>query len=209
MKSATLAVMEIDTDTPEVDTGPAGWEYTIEDYVRIEADSELVKHEFDNGQIRAMSGGTQEHARLAAALIGQLSLALKGKPCAVYTSDSRVRIGGLITYPDISIGCGKAYSDLEDRFAQLNPCVLVEITSPSSERYDRGKKRLRYMQIPSLHEYVIVSHRERAVDVYARGADGEWSAPVRYSAGTRAVIASLSIEIEVDELYIDRREDAS
>ena len=192
---------EVESDV----TAPDGWEYTVEDYVRIEAESELVKHEFDNGQIRAMSGGTQEHSRLAAALIVQLSLQLKGKPCAVYTADSRVRIAGLITYPDISIGCGTAESDLEDRYAQLNPCILVEITSKSSERYDRGRKRLRYFKIPSLREYVIVSQREHAIDVYTRAIDGTWSEPVTYRSGSRAVIASHGVEIDIDDLYTDPR----
>ena len=198
---------EIDNQV-ETEVEPTGWKYTVEDYVRIEAESELIKHEFDDGQIRVMSGGTQEHARLAMALGFQLMQQLKGKPCAVYSSDSRVRIAGLITYPDLSIGCGKAYSDLEDRFAQLNPCVLIEITSPSSERYDRGKKRVRYQQIPSLREYVIVSQRERAIDVYVRAASGDWIDPVRYGAGTRALVPSLSIEIDVDQLYIDPRDQA-
>lgn len=199
--------MEIDTEIePEVDTGPAGWEYTVEDYVRIEAESELVKHEFDDGQIRAMGGGTNEHARMAMALGLQLGLQLEGRPCAIYSADGRVRIGGLITYPDLSIACAKTYLDLEDRNAQLNPCVLVEITSPSSERYDRGKKRLRYFKIPSLREYVIVSHTERAIDVYARDVGGRWNAPVRYGLGTRALVPSLSLEIDVDKLYTNPME---
>lgn len=198
MKRAILRSMETEVDTDE---GPAGWEYTVEDYIRVEAESELVKHEFDNGQIRAMSGGTDEHSRLAAALILQLGNQLKGRPCAIYTSDLRVRVQNLITYPDLSIGCAKAYNDLEDRQANLNPCVLVEITSPSSERYDRGQKRLHYFNIKSLREYVIVSHRERAIDVYTRTDAGEWSGAQRYGAGEIALIPSLGLEIDIDELY--------
>lgn len=194
--------MESDTESePEVDTGPAGWEYTVADFVRIEAESELVKHEFDNGQIRAMGGATNEHARMAMALGLQLGVQLEGRPCAIYSGDGRIRIGGLITYPDLSIACTKTYLDLEDQNAQLNPCVLVEITSPSSERYDRGKKRLRYFKIPSLCEYVLVSHTERAIDIYAREPGGTWGKPVRYGFGTRALIGSLSLEIDVDKLY--------
>jgi Uma2 family endonuclease len=196
---------EISDDAAPAESGPDGWEYTVQDYVRIEAQSRLVKHEFDHGQIRAMSGGTLEHARLAAALLFQLQLQLRGRPCAAYTSDSRGRIAGLITYPDISIGCGTAESDTEDRYAQLNPCVLVEITSKSSNRYDRGKKRLAYFAIPSLREYVIVSQREQAIDVYSRADDGAWRDAITYRAGSRALIPSLGLEIEVDELYVDPR----
>jgi len=206
MSSGTLARMETPPESEtDADSGPDGWEYTIADYVRIEEESELVKHEFDHGQIRAMSGGTDEHARLTGALMVQLGVQLKGKRCAVYSSDLRIRVGGLITYPDLSIRCSKAYHDLEDRLANLNPGVLVEVTSPSSERYDRGKKRLRYFKIPSLREYVIVSQRERAIDVYARAEaeDGEWGKPVRYGAGEHAEIPSLGIQIDIDDLYRD------
>ena len=208
MKSATLPVMEPDGDantSTDAETAPTGWEYTVLDYVRIEAESQHIKHEFDDGQIRAMSGGTQEHARLGAALMLQLGAQLRGKPCAVYTADSRVRIAGLITYPDISIGCNAIAMDSEDRFAQLNPCVLVEITSKSSERYDRGKKRLRYQQIPTLREYVIVSQVEHAIDVYTRSEDGAWSDAITYRAGSRALIPSLGLEIDIDDLYMDPR----
>jgi Uma2 family endonuclease len=183
-----------------------GWQFTVREYVRLEAASELVKHEFDDGQIRAMSGGTTEHARLAIALAIQVGMQLQGRPCAIYSADSRVRIANLITYPDLSIGCHAISMDIEDKYAQLNPCVLVEITSKSSERYDRGKKWDRYKQIPSLRDYVIVSHREHAIDVFSR-ADGEaaWGDAVTYRSGQIARLPSLAVGIDVDALYRDPR----
>jgi Uma2 family endonuclease len=206
MSSATLALMETDDDTDVLhDTELDGWNYTVQEYYRIEQQSDGIKHEFEDGQIRAMSGGTLEHARLAMALGSQIAAQLRGKPCAVYSSDSRVRVAGLITYPDLSIGCGKTYMDLEDRYAQLNPCVLIEVTSRSSERYDRGKKRLRYFEIPSLRDYAIVSHRERAIDVYSRELGGAWSEPRRFGAGQIAHIPSADIKIDIDELYTNPR----
>jgi Uma2 family endonuclease len=194
---------DVSAQPPEEVSAPQveGWEYTVADYVRIEEESELVKHEFDHGQIRAMSGGTIRHAALAGRLSYLLQVALGERPCAVYTSDLRIRTGGLITYPDLSVGCGESRSDGEDPLALRNPIALVEITSTSSERYDRGKKRLLYQQLESLREYVIVSHREHAVDVYARAADGTWSDARRYGAGERALLRSLGIDIDVDELY--------
>jgi Uma2 family endonuclease len=192
------------TTPPPHHTGtqpPDGWEYTIADYVRIEEESELVKHEFDHGQIRAMSGGTIRHAALAGRLSYLLQVALDVRSCAVYPSDLRIRAGGLITYPDLSVGCGESQTDGDDPLALRNPCVIVEITSQSSERYDRGKKRLLYQQLESLGEYVIVSHREHAVEVFARAADGTWTDARRYAAGERAVLPSLGIELDVDEIY--------
>lgn len=183
-----------------------GWQFTVRDYVRIEEESELVKHEFDDGQIRAMSGGTTEHARLAISLALQLGPQLQGRPCALYSADGRVRVGSLITYPDLSIGCHDAVMDTADKNAQMNPCVLVEVTSKWSERYDRGKKWERYKQIPSLHEYVIVSHREHAIDVFSRSLPhGDWTEPMTYVAGQIARLPVMGVTIDVDALYRDPR----
>jgi Uma2 family endonuclease len=200
--------MEIDVEADrEVEAGQDGWEYSVADYVRIEEDSELVKHEFDNGQIRAMSGGTFLHARLPMALVMQLGPQLQGRPCAIVSGDSRIRIksAGLITYPDLSIMCTNEVMDDEDPLAQTNPLVVVEVTSKSSERYDRGKKRLAYQQLESLREYVIVSQREPAIDVYTRAADGSWPEPVRSGPGERARLQAIGCDIDVDALYTDPR----
>jgi Uma2 family endonuclease len=101
--------------------------------------------------------------------------------------------------------CAKEVMDDEDRLAQTNPLVVVEVTSKSSERYDRGKKRIAYQQLESLREYVIVSQRENAIDVYTRAPDGTWPEPVRSGPGERARLHSIDCEIDVDELYADPR----
>lgn len=210
MTSATLRRMEIEVEE-HTDGAPDGWEYSIAEYVRIEEDSELVKHEFDNGQIRAMSGGTFLHARLPIALVLQLGPQLEGKPCVVVSGDSRIRIkpAGLITYPDLSIMCTQEVMDDEDPLAQTNPLVVIEVASKSSERYDRGKKRIAYQQLESLREYVIASQREPAIDVYTRAADGTWPEPVRSGPGERARLHSIGCEIDVDKLYDDPRRAAA
>lgn len=201
MKRATVRVMDPDF---EMDSeGERGWEYSVEDYIRIEEESENVKHEFDNGQIRAMAGGTLEHARLAMALAIQLGAQLRGKRCAIFSPDGRVRIRGLITYPDLTITCDKSKIDDVDQCAQVNPTVLVEVTSRWSEHYDRGRKRQRYQRIPTLQAYVIVSHRERAIDVYSRDENGRWGDPIRYTEGEHATVPSIECSIDVDELYVD------
>jgi Uma2 family endonuclease len=176
--------------------------YTVEEYVALEEYSN-IKHEYIDGQIRAMSGGTLEHSRLAAAVIVTLGVQLTGRACDVYTADARVRVvaGNLITYPDVSICCAVPETDNEDRNAMLNPTVIVEITSPSSEKYDRGTKFARYKLVPTLREYVVISHRERAVDVFRRLDDGSWSEADRAGAGERAKLLSIGCEIDVDGLY--------
>jgi Uma2 family endonuclease len=191
VKHATLRVM----DTPI---------YTVKEYVALEKYAN-TKHELIDGEIHAMSGGTLEHSRLAAELIGQLKPQLRGRACKVFTSDARVRIveGDLITYPDVSICCGSPQTDTEDPFAMTNPTVLIEVTSPSSEKYDRGTKLERYKLIPSLREYVVVSHRERAVDLFRRLDGDTWSDAVTLRPGERVRLASIDCEIDVDALYSD------
>jgi Uma2 family endonuclease len=189
MKSATIERME----TPV---------YTIEDYVRLEAHSN-VKHEFLDGQIFAMGGGTLEHSRLAAAVIVQLSNQLAGRPCDVFTSDARVHAsaGNMIAYPDVTVCCGGAQTGSADPLAMINPTVLIEITSPSSEKYDRGTKFRRYQLILTLREYVVISQRTPAVDVFRRLDDGSWSDAELAGGGERAVLRSIGCELDVDALY--------
>lgn len=176
--------------------------HTIEEYVELEAYSNW-KHEYHDGQIWAMGGGTPEHARMAAALSRQLSNQLDGRRCAVFSSDARVRVvaTGLDTYPDLAVTCGTMETDLEDKLAQVSPTVLVEITSPSSENYDRGAKYEHYKLIPSLCEYIVVSHREHAIDVFRRGADGTWGLAERGGPGEQVRVTSLGCVLDVSEIY--------
>jgi Uma2 family endonuclease len=109
---------------------------------------------------------------------------------------------GLETYPDASVICGSAEIDPDDDHVVLNPVLLVEVTSPSTEDYDRGEKLDHYKRIPSLHEVVFVSHRERLVEVLRRETDGSWS---RHEArpGRAMSLMSLGCELPVDEVYRD------
>jgi Uma2 family endonuclease len=177
--------------------------YTRAEYVAFERSSN-VKHEFLDGVIYAMAGGSPQHAAVAATVITLLSVGLQGKPCRVHSSDLRIRIAdtGLETYPDVSVVCGRAEVDPEDAHAVLNPIVVVEVTSPSTEEYDRGDKAEHYKRIPSLREIVLVSHRERLVEVLRREEGGEWS---RHEArvGETARLVSLECELRVDEVYRD------
>jgi Uma2 family endonuclease len=191
MKRATLRVM----DTPV---------YTVKEYVDLEEYSN-VKHEYFEGEIRAMAGGSNRHAQLGAAVIAQLGARLEEGPCVVYSSDLRVRIGDVITYPDASVVCGDVEMDAEDPDAHLNPRLLIEVTSPSTEKYDRGPKLERYKLVPTLRECVIVSHRAELVDVFTRSDDGTWAEPVTYGPGERIVLASVGCELDVDRLYRRRR----
>jgi Uma2 family endonuclease len=163
-----------------------------------------TRHEYLEGVIYAMAGGSPEHAALAANVIALLNVALRGRACRVHSSDLRIHVldTGLETYPDVSVVCGHVEVDPADKHAVTNPTLLVEITSPSTEEYDRGEKLSHYKRIESLREVVIVSHREKLLEVFRRGEDGAWT---RHEAGPgRGVrLQSAGCELAVDDVYRD------
>jgi Uma2 family endonuclease len=176
--------------------------YTYADYVALELTSP-TKHEFLDGEIYAMAGGSEEHSALAAEVLRLLGNALVDKPCRVHTSDLRIYVESmsLATFPDGSVICGPlAQHDPSPKATALNPMILLEVTSDSSEEYDTGDKLESYRTVPSLREYIVVSHRERRVTVHARGAQGAWTTDVAVSGG-RAHVPSLDLWLEVEQVY--------
>lgn len=171
------------------------------EYLAAEATSQ-VRHEFLNGEVWAMAGGTPEHAALAAAVIGELRAALRGKPCRVYTSDARVRVAstGLSTYPDVAVVCGALETAPDDPDAITNPVVLVEVLSDATEAYDRGVKAAHYRQIAALKEYVLVSQAEPRVEVYRRAATGRWEL-LEAKPGEALELEALGVRVDVAALY--------
>ena len=132
-------------------TRPAGRlaAYTYEEYRRFE-DTNPARHEYVDGQILAMAGGTPAHARLQAAVLFALERRLEGRPCQPFPSDLRVKVvaTGVATYPDVTVVCGSVETDAEDPRAVTNPTVVVEVLSDSAEAYDRGDKFEHYRQFP-------------------------------------------------------------
>ncbi len=184
-------------------TRPAGrlGAYTYEEYRRFE-DTNPARHEYVDGQILAMAGGTPAHARLQAAVLFALERRLEGRPCQPFPSDLRVKVvaTGAATYPDVTVVCGAVETDAEDPHAVTNPTVIVEVLSDSTEAYDRGDKFEHYRQIPTLQTYVLVSHRERRIETRRRAPDGGWSEHVA-GRGQTAALEAIGTELAVDELY--------
>jgi Uma2 family endonuclease len=176
--------------------------YTYPQYVALEAESS-TKHEFFEGEIYAMTGGTAEHAALAAQMLRLLGNAIGDRPCRVHSSDLRIYVegAGLATFPDGSVICGPVEQHQASPMSTaLNPSILLEVTSDSSEDYDTTTKLACYRMIASLQEYIVVSHRERRVVVHRRTAAGEWSAYTAI-AGGKVRVESLGLELAVDEAY--------
>jgi Uma2 family endonuclease len=182
---------------------PARQKYRFEDYLALEAVSP-VKHEFLEGHVWAMAGGTPEHAAIAVNVSTLLNVALRGRPCRVYSSDLRVRVmpTGLGTYPDVTVVCGQAEFDPQDssRHTITNPLVVVEVLSPSTEDYDRGEKLEHYQQMPSLSQIVLVSHSERRVEVWERQA-ATWKRQVVTEGEAR--LEALGCSLPIGEVYRD------
>lgn len=179
--------------------------FTFDEYLMLEADSG-AKHEYFAGQVWAMAGGTPEHAAVSMNVGTLLTNALRGKPCRVYSSDLRIRIHAtsLGTYPDVTVVCGPVALDPEDpkNHTVSNPCVIVEVLSPSTEDYDRGEKLGHYKQIPSLTEVVLIAHDRQEVEIVRREPDGSWSRAI-VRAGEIAQLTSIDCDLPVEEIYRD------
>lgn len=173
------------------------------EYIALEAASEL-KHEYVNGEIFAMAGGTLEHSRIAANVILELGSQLRGRPCVVLTSDARVRVRatGLATHPDASIVCGAIERDPEDANTLTNPVVLVEVLSDSTEAYDRGEKLAHYQRISALREYLLVSQNRQRIDHYVRNDDGSWTFRLVEAPGSLR-LPSIDCELSLEAVYRD------
>ena len=177
---------------------------THAEYLALEEQSP-TKHEWLDGVTYDMSGGTPDHAGLAAAVVGELRNQLRGKRCRVYTADLKVRVlaTGLSTYADVSVICGALEVDPDDKNAATNPVVLVEVLSDSSEAYDRGQKFGHYRRIPSLAEYVLVSQHSPKIEVFRKNEAGKWVLAEEASAGESAPLLSIGCALSVDEVYAD------
>lgn len=161
-----------------------------------------AKHEFVNGQVFAMSGGTPEHARLTFRVATALDRLVDPARCRVFSSDLKVRVQatGLATYPDVAVVCGEVELDREDALAVVNPKVLVEVLSPSTEAYDRGEKWSHFRRIASLEVYVLVSPASHRVESYERQADGAWVHRVA-DRGETLPLPCLGGTLAVDPLF--------
>ncbi len=161
-----------------------------------------VKHEFLNGEVWAMAGGTPEHSAIAVNITTLLSEQLRGRPCRVFNSDLRVRVvaTGLGTYPDVSVVCDGVQQDPEDPTGTtiVNPRLVVEVLSPSTEDYDRGEKLENYKQVESLEEIVLVAHDARRVDVWRKVANS-WALDTIEDGA--AALNSLDVTLPLAEIY--------
>ena len=171
------------------------------EYLRIER-AATYRSEFFRGEIFAMAGGSPKHSRLKTNILTELNTRLKGKPCVPYDSDLRIRCRtGLYTYPDASVVCGELELDDEHKDTVLNPMLIVEVLSKSTEAYDRGKKFDHYRTIPALREYVLVSQDEPMVQRFLRNDDDTWTLTAVSGLERSLLLSSIGVELPLAEVF--------
>src|SRR6266446_5235671 len=175
---------------------------TEAEYLEIERGAES-KSEFFDGEMFAMAGGTPQHSLIATNLAAEFNNRLKTHPCIPYNAALRIKIEGtaLFTYPDLSVICGPLQFAEGTDDTVVNPTLLVEVLSDSTEAYDRGKKFEHYRQIGTLLEYLLVSQKEPRVEQFMRQADGHWL--LNEAAGLEAALElpSLRISLSLAEVF--------
>ena len=181
---------------------PARSFITPQKYLAREREA-TYKSEYLNGQVFAMSGASPQHSIITGNLIAAMHRQISRKGCQVYTSDMRVRVEGsnLYTYPDVSVVCGKARFEEEDLDVLLNPVLIAEILSPSTERYDRVGKFAMYSGITSLREYILVSQSAVKVERYFRRPGGKWLLTEASHLKDSIKLASVPAVLKVRDLY--------
>lgn len=135
-----------------------------------------IKHALIDGEVIAMSGASRRHNLIVGSAYVAIYTQLRGRPCESYPSDMKVHMPntGSFVYPDISVVCGEAQFDDDERDVLLNPTVIVEVLSPSTERFDRGAKFQRYREIASLQDYLLISQDTPHIERFMRQDDGFW-----------------------------------
>ena len=173
-----------------------------EEYLEGENLSE-TKHEYYRGEVFAMAGASRRHNLIVTNIIGELRTQLKGKPCRTYPSDMRLRIDltGLYTYPGIMVVCGEEQFADENQNTLLNPDVIVEVLSDSTEGYDRGVKFQSCRQLPSLREYVLISQNAQKIERYARDDRNRWTLTETDEQHPEMVLESIGCRLELAEVY--------
>jgi Uma2 family endonuclease len=178
--------------------------HTIAEYLRQEEQASQ-RHEFHEGEILAMAGGTYRHSAIVANLLRSLGNRLDGKPCRPLDSNMRVRIPtrAIYLYPDVTVVCGPPQFDADDpkQTTLTNPRLVVEVLSETTESYDRGQKFEFYRDIPSLTEYVLVSQDQASVETFFRQEDGGWAFHPWKGLAAVAALRSLAINLPLAEVY--------
>ena len=173
-----------------------------EQYLHMERAAPF-RSEFFGGHMYAMSGGSYRHFRITSNINGEFHQAFKKTNCAAGSSDLRLRVSptGLYTYPDIVVVCGEPKFADDQKDTLLNPVLIVEVLSPSTEAYDRGFKAAQYRTIDSLQEYALISQAEPRVELFRRHSGGDWLFSEAVGLDSTCRFASVDCAIALADVY--------
>ena len=171
-------------------------------YLRQEREAS-EKSEYLNGQVYAMAGASREHNQLVFNLAGLLHSQLRGSPCSAYVNDMRVRsrVTEAYFYPDLTVVCNDAEFEDDEMDTLLNPILIIEVLSPSTEGYDRGAKFAHYRRMESLREYVLIAQDRYSIEHYIRSEDGQWILSEASTPESLVELTTIGCNLRVDEVY--------
>lgn len=180
---------------------PKSKKYTPAEYLALEEKAEY-KSEYVNGYIFKMAGATEAHNDITLNVAAFLKTKLRGK-CRTYANDMKVWIDeiGTFFYPDVTVVCGERKFYKNRRDAVVNPILLVEVLSQSTGEYDKNDKFLTYRNIPSFHEYVLISQNRPAVQQFNRQADGKWLHQATIGLNSKVYFESVDVELSLENIY--------
>jgi len=175
---------------------------TPEEYLVLERTAEY-KSEYFAGELFAMAGASERHASIVANLMYMLVGQLKGRPCKAYANDLRLKVSptGLYTYPDVLVVCGTPRFTDEQKDTLLNPVVLIEVLSESTEAYDRGKKFDHYRALTSVSDYLLVSQDQHKIEHFVRQPDNRWLFAAYTTLDDVVEIPSIACALPVRDVY--------
>ncbi len=174
---------------------------TVEDYFELDRTSTETRYEYIDGYVRMPAGGTANHATIGVNVTSTLRRLLRGSPCRVYNSDLRVRISETrYVYPDASVSCDERDRGQSDMVR--SPRLIVEVLSPGTEAYDRGRKFAYYRERPTIQEYVLIDTQRQAVEVFRREKNSFWTFHA-FGPGDEVELVSVHVRVSVDDIYED------
>jgi Uma2 family endonuclease len=175
--------------------------FTPEEYFAWE-EQQLERHEYIDGEVYAMSGGTVTHSQIASNFNRLLGNHLRGSGCKTLNSDCRVKVLEMdkYIYPDVSVTCDER--DKTSTQYITHPCLLIEVLSPGTEAYDRGNKFKLYRRNPSLQEYILVSAETIEIELFRKTQTNDWQI-INYQVGDVVELKSINLSIPIEQIYDD------
>ncbi|MGB0564548.1 MAG: Uma2 family endonuclease [Spirulinaceae cyanobacterium] len=178
--------------------------YTPEEYLELEAQGQ-ERHEYRNGEIIAMTGGTANHNRISLNFASAFKVMMRRQGYQVFMADMKVWLPepNIYTYPDVMIVEGEPVYERDTQVTILNPCVIVEVLSPSTQNYDRSEKFQAYRTIPEFREYLLIDPATYQVEQYVKKASDRWTLRLYDGLDATLTLESIPFELPFTELYED------